>query len=87
MYCSWTQGMKCREACYQTWVMEQPREKVYQPLRLTTAMGYNMATFGNHEFDWGQVNLANRTTEATYPYVTANIVKNDTGELCHCRLD
>jgi 5'-nucleotidase/UDP-sugar diphosphatase len=41
-------------------------------------MGYNVATFGNHEFDWGSVNLANRTTEATYPYVTANIVKNDT---------
>jgi 2',3'-cyclic-nucleotide 2'-phosphodiesterase (5'-nucleotidase family) len=43
------------------------------------AIGYQMATFGNHEFDWGQVNLANRTTEATYPYVTANIVQNDTG--------
>jgi 2',3'-cyclic-nucleotide 2'-phosphodiesterase (5'-nucleotidase family) len=43
------------------------------------AMGYNVATFGNHEFDWGQVNLTNRTTEATFPYVTANIVKNDTG--------
>ena len=44
------------------------------------AMDYDVATFGNHEFDWGQVNLANRTTEApTYPYVTANIVKNDTG--------
>jgi 2',3'-cyclic-nucleotide 2'-phosphodiesterase (5'-nucleotidase family) len=42
-------------------------------------MGYNVATFGNHEFDWGQVNLANRTTEALYPYVTANIVQNDTG--------
>jgi len=43
------------------------------------AMGYNVATFGNHEFDWGQVNLQNRTNEALYPYVTANIVKNDTG--------
>jgi 2',3'-cyclic-nucleotide 2'-phosphodiesterase/3'-nucleotidase len=43
------------------------------------AMGYNVATFGNHEFDWGQVNLSNRTTQAIYPYVTANIVKNDTG--------
>jgi 2',3'-cyclic-nucleotide 2'-phosphodiesterase/3'-nucleotidase/5'-nucleotidase len=40
-------------------------------------MGYNVATFGNHEFDWGQTNLSNRTTEATYPYVTANIVKKD----------
>ena len=28
------------------------------------AMGYNVATFGNHEFDWGQENLANRTHEA-----------------------
>ena len=43
------------------------------------AMGYNVATFGNHEFDWGQVNLQNRVNEALYPYVTANIVKNDTG--------
>ena len=43
------------------------------------AMGYNVATFGNHEFDWGQVNLSNRTGEATYPYVSANIVVNDTG--------
>ena len=40
-------------------------------------MGYNVATFGNHEFDWGQVNLGNRTTEALYPYVTANIVQKD----------
>ena len=43
-------------------------------------MGYNAATFGNHEFDWGQVNLTNRTGEATYPYVTANIVKKGAGE-------
>jgi 2',3'-cyclic-nucleotide 2'-phosphodiesterase (5'-nucleotidase family) len=43
------------------------------------AMGYAAATFGNHEFDWGQANLAARTAEATYPFVTANIVKNDTG--------
>jgi 2',3'-cyclic-nucleotide 2'-phosphodiesterase (5'-nucleotidase family) len=49
----------------------QPTIAVYN------AMGYNVATFGNHEFDWGQVNLANRTTEATYPYVTANIVQKD----------
>jgi 2',3'-cyclic-nucleotide 2'-phosphodiesterase/3'-nucleotidase len=42
-------------------------------------MGYDVATFGNHEFDWGQTVLGNRTTQATYPYVTANIVTNDTG--------
>ena len=43
------------------------------------AMGYDVATFGNHEFDWGQTNLIGRTTQAgtppdDYPYVTANIV-------------
>ncbi len=41
------------------------------------AMGYNVATFGNHEFDWGQTVLAARTTQATYPFVTSNIVKMD----------
>jgi 2',3'-cyclic-nucleotide 2'-phosphodiesterase (5'-nucleotidase family) len=44
------------------------------------AMGYNTATFGNHEFDWGQVNLANRTAQATYPFVTANIVQKGAGD-------
>jgi 2',3'-cyclic-nucleotide 2'-phosphodiesterase (5'-nucleotidase family) len=39
------------------------------------AMGYNVATFGNHEFDWGQTVLNARTTQATYPFVSANIVK------------
>lgn len=39
------------------------------------AMGYNVATFGNHEFDWGQTVLTDRTTQAAYSYVTANIVQ------------
>ncbi|MCL4561550.1 MAG: metallophosphatase [Chloroflexi bacterium] len=38
-------------------------------------VGYNLATFGNHEFDWGQTVLGDRTSEANYPYITANIVK------------
>ncbi len=38
------------------------------------AMGYGAATFGNHEFDWGQAVLTARTTQATYPFVSANIV-------------
>ena len=38
------------------------------------AMGYDVATFGNHEFDWGQSTLIDRTTQAAFPYVSANIV-------------
>ena len=44
-------------------------------------IGYNVATFGNHEFDWGQAVLAKRASEAaddllpgsTFPFVAANI--------------
>lgn len=44
------------------------------------AMGYDIATFGNHEFDWGKTILQERVTEALYPYVSANIVVNNTGD-------
>ncbi len=44
------------------------------------AMGYQAATFGNHEFDWGQPDLIARTQEASYPYVTANIVSGACAE-------
>ena len=42
------------------------------------AMGYDVATFGNHEFDWGKDVLAARVAEAAYPYVSANIVVRTT---------
>jgi 2',3'-cyclic-nucleotide 2'-phosphodiesterase (5'-nucleotidase family) len=38
------------------------------------AVGYNAATIGNHEFDWGQTTLLSRTQQAAYPFVAANIV-------------
>jgi 2',3'-cyclic-nucleotide 2'-phosphodiesterase (5'-nucleotidase family) len=42
-------------------------------------MGYAAATFGNHEFDWGQVTLAERVEQANFPYLAANLVQNNTG--------
>jgi 2',3'-cyclic-nucleotide 2'-phosphodiesterase/3'-nucleotidase len=56
-----------------------PTGKGLPTIATYNAMGYNVATFGNHEFDWGQTVLGARTTQATYPYVTANVVQNDTG--------
>ncbi|HEX8941285.1 MAG TPA: bifunctional UDP-sugar hydrolase/5'-nucleotidase, partial [Candidatus Limnocylindrales bacterium] len=38
------------------------------------AMQYDVATFGNHEFDWGQQVLADRVAQSTFPHVSANIV-------------
>lgn len=43
-------------------------------------MGYEAATFGNHEFDWGQDVLISRTNEANFPFLSANIVVDDTGD-------
>jgi 5'-nucleotidase/UDP-sugar diphosphatase len=43
-------------------------------------MGYQLATFGNHEFDWGQTVLQDRVTQADFPFLSANIVVNDTGD-------
>lgn len=43
------------------------------------AMGYQVGTFGNHEFDWGKQTLMDRLAEATFPHVAANLVVNDTG--------
>lgn len=43
-------------------------------------MGYDVATLGNHEFDWGQPVLISRTQEANYPYVAANLVVKDTAD-------
>jgi 2',3'-cyclic-nucleotide 2'-phosphodiesterase (5'-nucleotidase family) len=56
-----------------------PTGKGIPTISTFNAMDYEVATFGNHEFDWGKENLSNRTGEATYPYVSANIVVNDTG--------
>jgi uncharacterized repeat protein (TIGR01451 family) len=43
-------------------------------------VGYDAATFGNHEFDWGQDVIISRTQEADFPFVTSNIVNDDTGD-------
>ncbi|HEX9090816.1 MAG TPA: 5'-nucleotidase C-terminal domain-containing protein, partial [Anaerolineales bacterium] len=42
-------------------------------------VGYDAATFGNHEFDWSQTTLISRTEQANFPFVSSNIVVNDTG--------
>jgi 2',3'-cyclic-nucleotide 2'-phosphodiesterase/3'-nucleotidase/5'-nucleotidase len=40
---------------------------------------YDAATFGNHEFDWDQSILVDRTEQADFPFVSSNIVVDNTG--------
>jgi 2',3'-cyclic-nucleotide 2'-phosphodiesterase/3'-nucleotidase/5'-nucleotidase len=41
-------------------------------------LGYDVATYGNHEFDKGQTVLISRTLQSNFPWVGANIVISGT---------
>lgn len=45
------------------------------------AAGYDAASLGNHEFDYGQDVLAERIAQAKFPYLSANVVVDATGKL------
>lgn len=47
-------------------------------IEVYNAMGYNYATFGNHEFDWGKDVLSQRVSEAKYTYVCSNVIDTTT---------
>jgi 2',3'-cyclic-nucleotide 2'-phosphodiesterase (5'-nucleotidase family) len=42
-------------------------------VRAMNLVGYNAATLGNHEFNWGLATLAKALRGARFPYVSANI--------------
>ncbi len=41
-------------------------------------MGYQAATMGNHEFDWGQAKLQERIAQAKFPILLANVFNEGT---------
>ena len=41
-------------------------------------LGYDLAVFGNHEFDKGQVMLAERVAQSSFPWLGANVVLEGT---------
>lgn len=43
------------------------------------ALGLGVATFGNHEFDFGPAVLAQRIGESRFPWVASNVVDDATG--------
>ena len=45
------------------------------------ACGYELMTVGNHEFDWGPDALAENEKLAEFPWLSANVLRKDTGEL------
>ncbi|MFT4800457.1 MAG: 5'-nucleotidase/UDP-sugar diphosphatase [Flavobacteriaceae bacterium] len=52
-----------------------------QMIEVMNAMNFDLATFGNHEFDLKENNLQKRLNESTFPWMTSNtrhITANDT---------
>ena len=48
-------------------------------IKLMNAAGYDLATLGNHEFDYGMDGCMNAIEWAEYPYVSANFYHEDKG--------
>jgi 5'-nucleotidase len=44
------------------------------------ALGLDLATFGNHEFDFGAAVLAERMAESRFPWLSANVLDRATAE-------
>jgi len=45
------------------------------------AMGYDCATIGNHEFEYGIQNLYDRIDQANFPYISSNIRIKNTNDI------
>ncbi len=48
-------------------------------IRLMNAAGYDLATLGNHEFDYGMARARALVQEADFPYISCNFVSVDAG--------
>ncbi|MBI2325573.1 MAG: bifunctional metallophosphatase/5'-nucleotidase [Chloroflexi bacterium] len=48
-------------------------------VKAMSLIGYDAQALGNHDFDWGQDELAARAKEASFPFLTANVVEEATG--------
>ena len=62
----WTGNVYCDRAA-------EPRRPI---IDLMNRLRYDVATFGNHEFDAGQAFLGVRTAQCRFPVVCANIVSD-----------
>ena len=49
-------------------------------IEVYNAMGYDISTVGNHEFDWGYAKFKEITAPADYEYINANIVDSNTNK-------
>ena len=56
-------------------------------IKLMNAAGYDLATLGNHEFDYGMTGAMNAIAWANYPYVSSNFYHESNGVIGDTVLD
>lgn len=54
-------------------VVDQYQEPGYPIIDVMNRVHYDVSTIGNHEFDYGQLTLLNRTEQANFPFICANM--------------
>ena len=60
--------------------VDHAKERGKPMIELMNKVGYNLATMGNHDFDYGQTVLRKRLSEAQFKVIGANI-RSDGSEL------
>ncbi len=54
-------------------IVDRYEKKGFPMIDIMNKVGYNASVFGNHEFDYGQVVLANRIEQAKFDFICANM--------------
>lgn len=60
-------------------VVDNHEEKGFPMIDLMNKVGFDVATIGNHEFDYGELILKDRFLQAQFNWVCANVNMNSTG--------
>jgi len=60
-------------------IVDNYSEKGYPIIDLMNRVGFDISVIGNHEYDYGEVNLKNRIDQAEFYWVCANVNMNNSG--------
>ncbi|MBL4939211.1 MAG: bifunctional metallophosphatase/5'-nucleotidase [Lutibacter sp.] len=60
-------------------VVDNHEQKGFPMIDIMNKVGFDIATIGNHEFDYGESNLKDRFQQSNFEWVCANVDMNSTG--------
>ena len=62
-------------------IVDQYTEPGYPMVDLMNKIHFDLSCIGNHEFDYGQINLNKLRKQADFPFISANIERNESAIL------